>query len=151
MSNFFSSNNAFHSLLLEHLHLSAFVALFLTSYYSGDQRAPSSSLSWIDSISPSEAQYDSPCLLSTQGFATSESIALSSTEEFMRNSQAREENPTNIKPVFVQRVPQLVRKLYSETWKVTFLTSFRNKLRLSLMAVRILWLEYVHMFLSMLT
>ena len=79
-------------------------------------------------MSSSEAQYDSPCLLSTQGFATSESIALSSTEGFMRNSQAREKNPTNIKPEFVQRVPQLVRKLYCETLKVTFLNSFRNQL-----------------------
>ena len=127
MSNFLNFKRL--SLITFGASLSAFVALFLTSYYSGDQRAPSSSLSWIDSISSSEAQYDSPCLLSTQEFATSESIALSSTEGFMRNSHAREENPTNIKPVFVQRVPQLVRKLYCETFEVIFLTSFRNQLR----------------------
>jgi len=72
-------------------------------------------LSWIDSIPSSDAQNDSPpFLLSTQGFATSESIALSSSEGFMKNSQARERNPTNTKPDFVQRVPQLVRKLYGE-------------------------------------
>lgn len=74
----------------------------------------------MDSISSSEAHYDSPCLLPTQGFATSESLALSSTEGFMTMSQAREGNPTDIKPEFVQRVPQLVRKLYRETLKLTF-------------------------------
>jgi len=89
--------------------------------YSGDQKAPSLSLSWIDSISSSDVQNDSPpFLLSTQGFDTSESIALSSTEGFMKNSQAGERNPTDIRPEFVQRVPQLVRKLYGEHFYVAF-------------------------------
>ncbi|KAJ7369746.1 Protein zgrf1 [Desmophyllum pertusum] len=76
---------------------------------NGDQRAPSSDFTWIDSISSSNAHNESPCLLSTQGFATSESIALSSTEGFIRNSQLTEEKLVET-PEFVQRVPRLSRR-----------------------------------------
>ncbi|KAL9961786.1 hypothetical protein ACROYT_G030806 [Oculina patagonica] len=72
-----------------------------------DQRAPPSNLTWIDSISSRDADEDSPCPLNTQGFATSESIALSSTEGFIRNSQLPGEEDTDNRREIVQRVPQL--------------------------------------------
>ena len=87
------------------------VGAILTLFSLGNRRAPSSDLTgWIDAVSSTNIRDDSQCLMSSQapgGFATSESIALSSTDGFKKDSQLSEQNFTVI-PEFVRRVPQLV-------------------------------------------
>ena len=76
----------------------------------GDQRIPSSDLTtWVDSILSTDVCEDSPHFMSglERGFATSESLAMSSTKGFIKSSQFVDQNRPGISD-FVQRVPQLV-------------------------------------------
>lgn len=80
----------------------------------GDQRIPPSDLTtWVGSISSMDTCEDSPYLMSgvERGFATSESLALSSTKGFIKSSQFADQNRPGISD-FVQRVPQVV-KIFS--------------------------------------
>ena len=90
----------------------------------GEQKAPSSEFTWIDSISSTDPCHDSLSLLPTQGFATSESIALSSTEGFIRNNHLPQEEAAVIRPTFLQRVPQLVREF--PCYKINILVAYNN-------------------------
>ena len=72
---------------------------------SSDGTAPwSDRTGWLDT-----GQDLSPCSLTTERFATSDSLALSSTEGFLNRRQVPEQEFSQTHTGAVQRVPQLVR------------------------------------------
>lgn len=72
---------------------------------SSDHTVPwSDRTGWLDTN-----QDSSPCLLTAERFATSDSLALSSTEGFLNRRQVAEQEVSQTHTGPVQRVPQLVR------------------------------------------
>lgn len=72
---------------------------------SSDHTVPwSDRTGWLDT-----SQDSSPCLLTAERFATSDSLALSSTEGFLNRRQVAEQEFPRTHTGPVQRVPQLVR------------------------------------------